>query len=89
MSAELLDLAKRFASGEVAADDFADAFIERWKSEKDSGACKQDDDAISECLSSIFCVADLYEPSQSRKEYEFSEVQLRQRVKSLINASSS
>ena len=32
---------------------------------------------VSEFLSSAFCVVDPYNPSQSRKEYEFDETRLR------------
>ncbi|HEX3656250.1 MAG TPA: colicin immunity domain-containing protein [Pirellulales bacterium] len=86
MSAELLRFATRFATGDIAAGDSVNTYIERWKSERDGGECKQDNDAISECLSSIFCVADLYEPSESRKDYELSEAGLRERVNGFLAA---
>lgn len=38
----------------------------------------------SENLSSIFCLADLYNPHDDREDYEFSEDKLRDEVRRLI-----
>jgi methionine-rich copper-binding protein CopC len=39
---------------------------------------------FSECLSSIFCVADLYDPDAGREDYELDDVQLHERIKSIL-----
>lgn len=85
MSCDLHDLAKRFAAGELSAGDFADMFMERWKTERDDGTLLNDKDALSECLSSIFCIADLYDPDdRTRGSYELDAAQLCERVKSIL-----
>ncbi|WP_139674994.1 colicin immunity domain-containing protein [Pseudomonas sp. F16(2018)] len=43
-----------------------------------------DEPSLNECLSSIFCAADMYEPDESREEYEFDGEMLRSEVASLL-----
>jgi hypothetical protein len=84
MSTELYAFAEQFAIGQIPADNFADEFITRWKEERDAGMLTKDTPEASERLSSIFCVADLYNPDPDRKDYELDELQLRERVKTLM-----
>jgi hypothetical protein len=84
MSHDLTDLARKFAAGNVSAVDFANDYISRWKSERDDGRLLQDPPEVSEALSSIFCLADLYNPEPDREEYEFDEERLRQEIKMVL-----
>jgi hypothetical protein len=86
MSRALYEFAKRFADGEIRADVFADAFIERWKQQRDSGPHPraEDDDEMSERLSTIFCLADLYNPEADRADYELDEFRLRSEVRKAL-----
>lgn len=43
-----------------------------------------DEPSLSECLSSIFCAADMYEPDESREEYELNDEMLKSKVTSLM-----
>ena len=86
MSTQLHEYARRFAAGEVAAEVFADTFIELWKLERDpaSNMNVRDSDKVSESLSTIFCLADLYNPEPDREEYEMDESQLRFEVRKAL-----
>ena len=84
MSTQLYEFAKRFAAGAVATKEFADPFMDRWKRERDTSTCLGDSDDVSECLSSIFCLADLYNPMADRKEYELDEDGLRRAVSEIL-----
>jgi hypothetical protein len=84
MSTQLLDFARRFALSEFSADEFADSFIERWKEERDSPGAPTDSDELSERLSTIFCLADLYNPGPDRKEYELDDLRLRTEVRRIL-----
>jgi hypothetical protein len=80
MSQSLLEFAKQFARGRLRADDFTAAFMERWKQERDSRAACNDPPYVSECLSTVFCLADLYNSDNDREPYELDEAALRERV---------
>ncbi|TAK59873.1 colicin immunity domain-containing protein [Methylobacter sp.] len=84
MSVTVLALAKSFVMERLSAEEFSNAYMEIWKFERDSEILLKDDAKLSECLSSIFCLADLYNPESDRDEYELDEEQLRQKVSSLI-----
>ena len=81
MTIQLYEFAKRFVAGEIPADDFADPFMEKWKRERDAVSDIGDSDEISERLSSIFCLADLYNPNADREDYELDESALRSEVR--------
>ncbi len=86
MSGQLYEFAKRFAAGEIPAEAFADPFMERWKQERDSAPNMdvRDSDEVSECLSTIFCLADLYNPEAEREDYELGESRLRFEVRNAL-----
>jgi len=84
VSKQLLEFARQFAIGEVSADDFADSFMKRWKQERDAGGTLLDSDEVSECLSTIFCFADLYNPEAGREEYELDETKLRYEIRKVM-----
>lgn len=85
MSQELADFATRFVEGKVAAETFADEFIDRWKQERDDGRLLQDSSELSERLSTVFCFADLYNPRDDREDYEFDEVTFRTKVQNILS----
>lgn len=81
VSRQLYEFAMRFAAGEIPAGDFTDQFMEQWKRERDSLDEVADPDELSERLSSIFCLADLYNPEPGREGYELDEPGLRSEVR--------
>ncbi|PQK93076.1 colicin immunity domain-containing protein [Pantoea ananatis] len=80
----LLDFSKSFVDGRLSADVFSEAYIELWRIERDNKNILNYDVKISETLSSIFCLADMYNPDDDREDYEFSEEQLRDEIRKLI-----
>ncbi|WKD50592.1 colicin immunity domain-containing protein [Microbulbifer spongiae] len=84
MSTTILALAKSFSKERLTADEFANAYMELWRFERDCNLLQEDEDNLSECLSSIFCLADLFNPDVDREEYELDEKQLRDKVIELI-----
>ncbi|MPQ71371.1 MULTISPECIES: colicin immunity domain-containing protein [unclassified Pseudomonas] len=86
MSLELLAFAESFVAGKLSANEFCDVYIERWRVERDTDVILQDAPALSGCLSSVFCAADMYSPDSDRLEYEFDGERLRTEVVKLIEA---
>jgi len=84
MSLTLLEFARLYVSGRLKTEVFSEAYIELWKIERDGNVLQLDEPSLSECLSSIFCAADMYEPDESREEYEFDGETLRAEVASLL-----
>ncbi len=84
MSVVILEFAKSFIKERLSAEVFADAYIELWRIERDNHILLKDDERLSECLSSIFCLADLYNPEPDREEYELDDKQLYDQVLQLI-----
>lgn len=85
MSVVLLEFAKSFALDRLSATVFSEAYIELWKIERDGGWLIKDSSALSECLSSIFCAADMYSANgELREEYELNDEKLRDEVCRLI-----
>lgn len=84
MSMLMLRFCESFVRERLSADEFAPAYMELWRLERDSDEVLLDDFKVSECLSSIFCLADLYNPEADRVDYEFDEPGLRCKVADLI-----
>ena len=84
MSTDLLEFAKRFVAGEISATDFSDIFIERWRTEREDDVYKTERYELGGRLSSIFCLADLYNPDSNRAQYELDESRLRKEVSKLV-----
>lgn len=84
MSYLLLEFASSFGAERLSAATFAEAYIELWRIERDSKNILNYDEKISECLSTIFCMADMYNPDEDREEYEFNDEQLRGEINKLI-----
>lgn len=85
MSLTILEFARSFVAGRLTAKIFSEAYIELWKIERDRNVLLLDEPSLSECLSSIFCAADMYEPDASREEYELDDEMLRSEVASLVH----
>lgn len=86
MSDILLDFTKSFINGRVSAFVFSSAYIELWKIVRDKKLVRKDEARLSECLSSIFCAADMYCADDNLREaYEFNDEQLNDEVSSIIN----
>lgn len=84
MSLTILEFARSYVAGRLTAEIFSEAYIELWKIERDRNILQLDEPSLSECLSSIFCAADMYEPDESREEYELDDEMLRSEVASLV-----
>lgn len=84
MSIKLIDFAKQFVESKVNADNFADKYMELWRVERDSDNTEKDSEAVSECCSSIFVIADCYNPESDRDDYELDEAGLRGEVKATL-----
>jgi hypothetical protein len=84
MSLTILEFARSFVAGRLTAEIFSEAYIELWKIERDRKVLQLDEPSLSECLSSIFCAADMYEPGESREDYELDDEMLRAEVAYLV-----
>ena len=80
-----VDFARSFGSGRLSALVFVEAYMELWRIERDNKNILNYDENVSECLSSIFCVADMFNPDDDREEYEFDGEQLRKEIKKLMD----
>ncbi|WP_175234143.1 MULTISPECIES: colicin immunity domain-containing protein [Achromobacter] len=84
MSLTILEFARSYVAGRLTADIFSVAYIELWKIERDRRLLQLDESALNACLSSIFCAADMYEPDESRAEYELDDEMLKSEVARLL-----
>jgi len=84
MNVTILEFARSFVNERLSADEFANAYMELWKIERDNNVLQEYEDNVDECLSSIFCVADIYNPNSDRDDYELDEDKLRAEVKRLM-----
>lgn len=76
MSFITLEFAKSFINGRITPHVFSEAYIELYRIERDNNLLLNDEDNLSECLSAIFCLADLYNPDSDKEEYELNDEQL-------------
>ncbi len=88
MSEALLASVVQFLRDRSDPQTFADDYITAWKKERDSNALLADDPVKSEVLSSVFCLADLFNGNAERESYEFDENGLRERVAELLENAS-
>lgn len=80
MSLTILEFARSLVNGRITPQVFVEAYIELYQIERDNNILINDENSISECLSSIFCLADLYNPDSDREEYELDESQLIEQI---------
>lgn len=84
MSLTILEFARSYVAGRLTAEIFSAAYIELWKIERDKRLLQFDEPELNECLSSIFCAADMYEQDESRAEYELDDEMLKSEVARLL-----
>ena len=84
MSITILMFARSFVNERIEADVFAEAYMELWKIEGRNNILQKDPSLMSECLSSIFCLADMYSPDDDRDAHELDADQLRAAVEELV-----
>lgn len=68
-----LMVVKDFLNDSIDCSAFCDQYAQRWKNERDSGDLLKDDSSTSDALASIFCLIDLFNPSDSWDDYELNE----------------
>ncbi|HFF6000194.1 colicin immunity domain-containing protein [Stenotrophomonas maltophilia] len=86
MSWTLMMFAQSFANERMSAQVFSESYIELWKIERDLDVLALDDAALSTCLSSIFCAADMYcDEEMDRHPYEIDAAQLHAAVVAQID----
>lgn len=74
-----------FIKGNVPVEEFSDEYQRKWKEERDiEDTLLQDDAALSEVLSSIFCIVDQYDPDEDRGDNEYDEDTLRYGIHALL-----
>lgn len=86
MSDKLLAMVDSYLASERSPEDFVEQFILQWKAERDSGLYKADPANLSELLSTIFCLADLFNAADDREDYELDDENLRLRILALLKA---
>lgn len=85
MSQSLKNYIDTFLAKDISAGNFADSYMMKWKAERDNNLLGKDGNNLSELLSSVFCLADIYNPDDDRDEYEFDDEQLRQEINKLMD----
>ncbi len=85
MSLELLSQIRWFLNLETPIETFVDRYIDSYRTDRNNGSLLLVQDSVCEFLSSAFCVVDLYNPSESRREYEFDETRLRLVLQKLVD----
>lgn len=84
MSESLLIFANSFLEKSTSPEIFVEEFMARWKRERDNGEILLDSPQVSEVLSSIFCLVDLFNADDDRESYELDEVRLKAEIASLL-----
>ena len=80
MSKSLLLLATAFLENKIEPKVFAEEYMAEWRRQRDSEGVRLAVPQINEALSTIFCMADMFNPNPDREEYEFDETRLRKEV---------
>lgn len=80
MSIVTLEFARSLVNGRITPQVFIEAYIEIYRIERDNNLLMKDKDSVSECLSTIFCLADLYNSDPDRAEYELNDEQLIEKI---------
>ncbi|WP_035061207.1 colicin immunity domain-containing protein [Andreprevotia chitinilytica] len=85
MSQDLLIFVKNYLTEGGDPGEFVDNYAGRWKKERDNGLGGQDNETLSEVLSTIFCLADLFNPEEDREDYEIDEAELRKKMEEVLS----
>jgi len=75
---------REFLAEERDPRSFTDQYRKQWKQERDNGTLQQDSPKMSEQLSSIFCIIDMYNPDTDREDYKYDEPRMRSELSSLV-----
>ena len=81
MSLLLLEFSKSFISGRIDVHTFVNGYMELWRIERDTNILLNDSDRLSEILSSVFCIADLYNSEFDKEYYELGSNELYENIK--------
>ena len=84
MTYTILEFVNSFVNSRLSADDFANAYLELWRIEREREVWKHKEYDLGGVLASIFCVADLYNPDDDKEDYEFNDDQLKHKVIELL-----
>lgn len=76
MSLIILEFVRSFVDERITPQVFSEAYIELYRIERDNNLLLKEETDVSECLSSIFCLADLYNPDADKEEYELDDKKL-------------
>ncbi|MBF7956864.1 colicin immunity domain-containing protein [Rahnella victoriana] len=85
MSQKLLAFARSFTDDQISAVDFADPYQMLWKAEGENGDSLKDNFQDSEKCSTIFCLADQFNPDDDRDKDEFDADELKARVRAVLD----
>lgn len=84
MSIKLIDLAKKFVSGQLSADAYESQFLSLWRKERDSGELAKDSSELGECLSDLFILVDCYTSDADRDSSELDANGLKAETKTTL-----
>lgn len=84
MSKKLQSLIDDLSNQKISEIEFVERYQSAWRAERDSGAMLEYGERLSEVFSTIFCLADLFNPEDDRLEYEYGEEELRRKITELI-----
>ena len=79
MTLKTIEMAKAFVNRQVSAANFADQYIELWDA-MSAHDLTSEGVGSDRASSDIFMLADLYNSSAGREEYELDESQLREKI---------
>ncbi|WP_110971866.1 colicin immunity domain-containing protein [Pseudomonas huaxiensis] len=85
MSMNLIELAKSFLNEGLSAQAFSDTYIASWRRERNANILKDDAPGVSECASTIFILADCFNPDADRTEGEVDENGLKIEIREVLN----
>jgi len=81
MSQTLFEFSKSFINERIDVHTFVNGYIALWRIERDTKVLLNDSEKLSEVLSSIFCMVDLYNPAPDKEDYEFDSNQLYENIR--------
>ena len=77
-------MAKVFVNGQFHPEAFVSSYQKHWKQERDLSLLQKDDPKLCECLSSIFCLTDLFNPDNDKESYEINGQKLKSEIRKLL-----
>lgn len=80
----LIELAKQLVSSEITAAYYELEYLAIWREEGKAGLLAQDPKTLGECASTLFILADCYNPDPDRHDSELDEEGLKQEVEATL-----